>query len=102
MQLREIRKKMGYSQEEVAKQLGIHNTTYGNWELGKTEPDIENLKKLSKLYRTSIDELVGCESNMINLISLGETENYLIKKILKMNQLELAKTKAYVMGMMEE
>jgi len=101
MSLKEIRKKLGYSQEEVAKKLGVHNTTYGNWELGKTEPDVNNLIKLSQIYRVSIDELVGAETDMINLKSLDETESYLIRKILKMNQLELAKTKAYVMGLTE-
>ena len=101
MSLKEIRKKLGYSQEEVAKKLGVHNTTYGNWELGKTEPDVNNLIKLSQIYRVSIDELVGAETEMINLKSLDETESYLIRKILKMNQLELAKTKAYVMGLTE-
>lgn len=101
MSLKEIRKKLGYSQDEVAKQLGVHLTTYGKWELGQTEPDVNNLIKLSQIYRVSIDELVGAETDMINLKSLDETESYLIRKILKMNQLELAKTKAYVMGLTE-
>lgn len=101
MSLKEIRKKLGYSQDEVAKNLGVHLTTYGKWELEQTEPDINNLIKLSKLFKVSVDQLIGTETETINLLSLGETETYLIRKILKMNQLELAKTKAYVMGLTE-
>ena len=101
MSLKEIRKKLGYSQDEVAKNLGVHLTTYGKWELEQTEPDISNLIKLSKLFKVSIDQLIGTDTETINLLSLGETESYLIRKILKMNQLELAKTKAYVMGLTE-
>lgn len=101
MKLKEIRKQLGFSQEDIANQLGVHNTTYGNWELGKTEPDIDNLVKLSKIFRTSIDHLLGLETEIINIKSLGDSEAYLIKKILKMNELELAKTRAYVTGLME-
>ena len=101
MKLKEIRKQLGFSQEDIANQLGVHNTTYGNWELGKTEPDIDNLIKLSKIFRTSIDHLLGLETEIINIKSLGDSEAYLIKKILKMNELELAKTRAYVTGLME-
>ena len=101
MSLKEIRKKLGYSQNEIALKLGVHNTTYGNWELGKTEPDIKNLIKLADFYNVTIDELVGRETDTINLKFLSENEGYLIKKILKMNELELAKTKAYVMGLTE-
>ncbi len=35
--------------------------TISSWEIGITEPDIENLKKLSKLFGVSIDVLVENE-----------------------------------------
>ena len=56
---------------------------------------------LADFYNVTVDELLGREADTINLKFLGETESYLIKKILKMNQLELDKTKAYVMGLTE-
>lgn len=92
---------MGLSQEEVAKKLGVHNTTYGNWELGKTEPSLNDLVKLADLMNVSTDELLGRKTTIINIDALTETESYLIKKIIKMNELELARTKAYVMGLTE-
>ena len=101
MELKSRRKKMGLSQEEVAKKLGVHNTTYGNWELGKTEPSLNDLVKLADLMNVSTDELLGRKTTIINIDALTETESYLIKKIIKMNELELARTKAYVMGLTE-
>lgn len=101
MNLKERRKQMGLSQEDVAKRIGVHNTTYGNWELGKTEPSLEDLVKLADLMQLTTDELLGRETSLINLNCLADTEAYLIRKILKMNELELAKTKAYVMGLTE-
>ncbi len=101
MLLKEIRKKLNYSQDEIAKKLGVHVTTYGNWELQKTEPDIQTLIKLADFFNITLDELVGRHAQTINLSYLNEKEAYLIKKILKMNDLELAKTSAYVQGLTE-
>ena len=102
MILKELRAKVGLSQAELSKKTGIAMTTLFNYELGKCEPKIETLIKLADFYNVSIDELVGRETDTINLKYLNESESYLIKKILKMNQLELAKTKAYVTGLMED
>jgi len=50
MTLKSARVNKGYSQEEAAKILGVSKETLGNWERGKTYPDIPNLKKLERLY----------------------------------------------------
>lgn len=102
MDLKEMRKQIGLSQIEVAKKLGVDNSTYNKWELSKAEPNIDTLIKMADFFNVSIDELVGRETDTINLKYLDANEAYLIRKILKMNQLELAKTKAYVMGLTED
>lgn len=101
MKLKELRTKVGISQAELSKKIGIPTTTLFNYELNKCEPSVDTLIKLADFYNITIDELVGRDADTINLKFLDETESYLIKKILKMNQLELAKTKAYVMGLTE-
>ncbi len=102
MNIRELRTKMNLSQVETAKKLGIAQTTLFNYENGVSEPNIATLTKLADFFNVSIDELVGRETDTINLKYLDANEAYLIRKILKMNQLELAKTKAYVMGLTED
>ena len=59
--LKEIRKSRKLTQNDVAKMLNIAQGTYSNWEQGKYEPDQESLKKLSEIYRVSIDYLLGIE-----------------------------------------
>lgn len=48
-----------WTQEELARKLRISRQTISKWELGKSYPDIENLIYLSKLFKISLDELVG-------------------------------------------
>lgn len=56
--LSRARKKSGLSQEAVAEKLGISRQTLSKWELDETLPDIRQSKKLSVLYRVTLDELV--------------------------------------------
>ena len=101
MKIKDYRIKMGISQLELAQKLGVPPSTLFNYETGRAEPKISMLIKIADFYNVTIDELIGRETDTINLKFLNESESYLIKKILKMNQLELDKTKAYVMGLTE-
>ncbi len=57
--LRRLRKeKIGYTQQQVADYLQISRSTYTYYETGKTEPDLENIKKLAKLFGVSVEELL--------------------------------------------
>lgn len=47
------------TQEEVSKLLNISQTNYSKYELGKINIPIETLKKLSIIFNTSIDYLLG-------------------------------------------
>lgn len=57
MRFKEARKAAGLSQQQVAGQLGIHQTAISNWEKGKNLPAATMLVKVSALYGCSIDEL---------------------------------------------
>ena len=60
-QLWKHRKIMGLTQVDVAKRLGINNRSMiSRWERGVTIPSVENLLKLSVLYKTLANELY-CE-----------------------------------------
>ena len=52
------RKKAGLSQETVAEKLGVSRQTISKWETDETVPDIYQSKKLAKLYKLSLDELI--------------------------------------------
>lgn len=51
------------SQTDIAKQLNIDRSTYTNYELGKTEPPMETLKKIAGIFGVSMDRFVYWEHN---------------------------------------
>lgn len=53
-----LRKKCGYSQEQLADKLGIARQTVGKWESGQAVPELNGLIGLSRLYGVTIDRLV--------------------------------------------
>lgn len=57
--LKKIRKQYKMTQEDVANFLGISRSGYTYYETGKSMPSIEVLKKLSAIYDTTIDEVIG-------------------------------------------
>lgn len=101
MNLREFRQKKDLSQKELSEAVGIPQTTLFGYEMGRCEANVENLIKLADYYHVTLDELVGRESDNINLNVLDKKESYLIRKILQMNEQELLRTTAFVMGLTE-
>lgn len=56
--LKNIRKENNLTQKQVAQSLGVVESCYANWEQGRTEPNIEMLRKLSVIFDVSVDELI--------------------------------------------
>ena len=57
--LKELRKQAHLTQVELAKRLGIWQSSYADWERGKKNPTQENLVKLAQILNVSVDYLVG-------------------------------------------
>ena len=57
--LKDIREDKDLSQAEVAKVLGIQQTHYSKYELGKQKMGIDKYIILAKFYNVSIDYLAG-------------------------------------------
>ena len=60
--LRTIREGLGFSQDDVASLTGQPRPVVSNWETGVRRPNSHQLDKLAKIYRTSLDELLGGHS----------------------------------------
>ena len=56
--LQELRKKAGYSQEQLAGLLGLSRQAVSKWEANQGKPDIDNIIKLTEIYHVSADYLL--------------------------------------------
>lgn len=57
--LKVLRKKEGFTQQEIADLVNVNRVRYTNWESGKREPTYENLSMLACIFDVSIDYLLG-------------------------------------------
>ena len=54
-----LRKKQGYSQQEIADRLSVTRQTISNWECGQGAPALDKAAELAAIYKISLDELAG-------------------------------------------
>ena len=76
--LYELRKKEGFSQEELAEKVNVSRQSVSKWESGQSTPEMDKLILLSNIFNISIDELVGKES--INSLKIENNASIKPKK----------------------
>ena len=58
-QIRKYRKEKGLSQDELAEKLGVSRQSISLWENGQTQPTIENILALARIFNVSTDAILG-------------------------------------------
>lgn len=60
IRLRELREAKGYkSQQSFADAFGVAQSTVGNWEAGKRQPNYETTIRLAQFFEVTVDYLIG-------------------------------------------
>ncbi len=59
--LKELRSCNGFTQQMIADKLNVDRSTYSNYERSVTEPDVETLKALAKVFGVSLGDLLSAE-----------------------------------------
>ncbi|MBO5394606.1 MAG: helix-turn-helix domain-containing protein [Clostridia bacterium] len=89
MKLKEIRTKCLMTQQEVAQKLNITQSTYSGYESGKYQPSIDILIAISKLFKVSIDYLLGNENEFtIDMSDLPDIKKEVLLYWLKQDEYE--------------
>lgn len=57
--IKNFRKQINMSQDELAERLGVSRQSISLWETGQTQPTIDNIIALSKIFNVSSDVLLG-------------------------------------------
>ena len=69
-----LRKKEKMSQEILGNKLDVSRQTISNWELNITKPDADHIKKMSKIFHISIDEMLENDIRDIMEEKISNTE----------------------------
>lgn len=71
-----LRKRNGWSQEELAEKLGVSRQSISKYEGAQSVPDLDKLLKLSEIFGVSTDYLLKDELEMEEYVSDHATEDY--------------------------
>ena len=77
--LKEARKQIGLSQEQLAKKINVSRSAIAKWESDKGIPDIENIKMISFCLNVSIDYLLDEEQRI---------DRYVMKEAIDLSKYE--------------
>ena len=62
MNLKDLRKEKGWTQDKLAKKMSVSRSTIAMWESGKSNPDNTDIVNLAKLLGVSVDILLGVDT----------------------------------------
>ena len=77
--IRSYRKKNNLSQDELAEKIGVSRQSVSFWETGQTQPTLDNIISLSKIFNISSDELLG-NTESINIMQNEDSVSTIKKK----------------------
>lgn len=100
MNIKNLRKQINKTQEEVAKDLQLQKQTFQNYELGKREPDIETLKKIADYFDVSLDFLCDRPRPYDLPSTATKDQKEAINIILQLNTINTIKAISYCAGLL--
>ena len=78
-----LRDQKGFSQTDLAKQLGITRSSVNAWELGISVPSTQYLVELSHIFKVSTDYLLGINTTAtISVTGLEEKDIQLVHRLI--------------------
>lgn len=83
LRFKKYRTRSKLKQKEAAELMGIKNYQLGDYETNRSEPSIDILKKMSKIYGVSIDKLVGNNIKELSIDNKAYSTPEDLEKVIK-------------------
>lgn len=100
--LKNLRSDAGITQDELSIILQIPKPTYAHYETGRSEPNIETLKKIADYFDVSLDYLCDRQNkNNLQLDSFTDAQKNLIEMIKPLSEKQVYSLIGYVTRMQE-
>jgi transcriptional regulator with XRE-family HTH domain len=72
--IRQVRKALGYTQQEVAHLLGMDQSTYSRWERGTTAIGAAELERIARVLKMRAETLFGKERLTVAVLTVRTEE----------------------------
>lgn len=73
--IKQLRKQNKWTQQDLANRLHVGKTTVSNYETGHSDPNIDMINQLSKIFDVSIDYLLGAPNDTVEMLGQAVTMN---------------------------
>lgn len=105
LRLKELRDEKHISQAQLARALGVVQSTVGMWESGKSVPEYNTLLKAADYFSVSVDYLTGKTNEKDIKKPPVQTDEELldaelIRRLCQLTPEELEKVDAFVQGLL--
>ncbi len=97
--IKELRKKHHMSQIRLSIELEVSQEAVSAYENGKCYPAFQSLLKLSEIFNSSIDYIMGLTDTNIKPVSITENENILLNNFKRLDELRQEKVLSYIQGL---
>ena len=74
--LRLARERKGFSQKDIAENIGVAKSTYSLYESGNREPNVQTIKKIADFLNVSADELLGIDDEPQTIAAHFDGDEY--------------------------
>ena len=83
-----LRKRKGYSQEDLAHELDVSRQAVYKWESGESTPELDKIKKMSMLFDISFDDLLNDEVDITVEVKKEKTkkQEFKYRKVFRTNE----------------
>ena len=99
--LKRLREENKISQQKLANELKVSQSTVGMWENGKNKPEFDTLIKIADYFDVSVDYLLGKSENKNKPAdeNISELDKELIKIMSKLTPVEAVRVRDFVSGL---
>lgn len=80
--IRYFRDKLGLTQTDLAKRLGISRSAVNAWEMSLSSPSLANIVEMSRIFHITVDSLIGTDDRLlVDVTPLSNEERELVLRL---------------------
>ena len=81
--IRYLRDKVGMTQSDLAKRLGISRSAVNSWEMSLSTPSLANIMEMKEIFHVSVDYLLSLENRLtVDITDLSNEERELVIRLI--------------------